>query len=111
VTEHGAHPARLDLTVHAGDPIDESIPVLDGAGAAVTLSGWTATAKAYDTAGAVLHDFAPAIVSNAIRVTATPAQTGAWAWQTYAARLVVTATPPAGAASPIAAGWIRFYPR
>jgi hypothetical protein len=44
-------------------------------------------------------------------VAATAAQTGGWAWQYYAARLVITATPPAGAPTPIAIGWIRFYPR
>jgi hypothetical protein len=80
MTELGAHPQRLDLTMHAGDPIDVAIPVLDSDGVSVSLSGWSAAAGAYDTGGAVLWDFTPTVVSNAIRVTATSAQTGSWAW-------------------------------
>jgi len=111
MTEIGRHPQRLDLTVHAGDPIDVGIPVYDTTGTAVTLSGWTAAAHALDVNGVVLWDFAPAIVANEIRVTATSAQTGAWAWSNYAVRFVVTATPAAGAPQPVTIGWIRFYPR
>jgi hypothetical protein len=111
VTELGSHPQRLDLTVHAGDPVDVAIPVYDSDDVSVTLSGWTVGAQALDANGTVLWDFTPTVVSNAIRVSATAAQTGGWTWQHYAARLVVTATPPAGAPSPIAIGWIRFYPR
>lgn len=96
--------------MHAGDPVDVAIPVYNTAGVAQSLSGWSASAKALDVAGQVLHDFAPSIVSDQIRVIATSAQTGAWAWQTYAARLVVTATPAAGAPLTITSGWIRFYP-
>jgi hypothetical protein len=111
VIEHGVHPQRLDLTVHAGDEIDESIPLLDGLGAEVSLAGWSVAARAEHVDGQVLYDFAPTIESNEIRVVATSAQTGAWTWPVYAARLVVTATPPSGAARTYAAGWIRFYPR
>jgi len=111
VTELGYHPQRLDLTVHAGDPVDEAIPVLDATAAIVPLAGWTAAAHAIDVNGTVLWDFAPTIVADRIRVAATPAQTATWAWQAYAARLVVTGTPPDGAPSPITVGWIRFYPR
>lgn len=109
--EHGYHPQRLDLIVHAGDPVDEAIPVLDGLGVEESLAGWFATAHAYHVDGTVLHNFNPTIVSDRIRVAATPAQTAAWTWPVYAARLVVTATPPAGAPIPIVNGWIRFYPR
>jgi hypothetical protein len=111
VTEIGRHPQRLDLTVHAGDPIDIAIPVLDSAGVAVSLTSWTCAAHVIDVNGTVLWDFTPSIVADEIRVAATAAQTGGWAWQYYAARLVITATPPAGAPTPIAIGWIRFYPR
>jgi hypothetical protein len=110
VTEIGFHPKRLDLTVHAGDPIDVSVAVLDGDGDAQNLDGWTVSARAIDpTGGAVLHDFAPTASAGSIRVQATPAQTGAWAWASYAARLVVAAAPPSGAASPVTLGWIRLY--
>jgi len=111
LTEHGYHPQRLDLTVHAGDPIDEAIPVLDGLGAAVSLAGWSATARAEQVDGTVLHTFTPSIVSDQIHVAATSAQTAAWTWPVYAARLTVTATPPAGSPFPLVQGWIRFYPR
>jgi len=110
MTEIGRHPQRLDLTVHAGDPIDVAIPVYDNTGAAVTLTSWTCAAHALDVNNTVLWDFAPTIVSNQIRVTATSAQTGGWTWTPYAVRLVVTATPPGEAAISIATGWIRFYP-
>jgi hypothetical protein len=109
VTVVGAHPARLDLDVHPGDPIDVGVPVVDAAGVAVSLAGWTAGATATDAGGAVLHNFAPAIVSDEIRVAATGAQTGVWLWSAYAARLVVTATPPAGSPVEVAVGWIRLY--
>jgi hypothetical protein len=110
VTEHGYHPQRLDLTVHAGDPIDEAIPVLDGLGAAVSLAGWSAAAVAETVDGTVLHTFTPTIVSDQIRVAATSAQTRAWNWSVYAARLTVTGTPPAGSPITLGSGWIRFYP-
>lgn len=111
ITEIGAHPQRLDLTVHAGDPIAIAIPVLDATGATEPLAGWAASAKIIDAGGTTLWDFAPTIVSDTIRVTATPAQTGSWAWQVYTARLVVTATPPSEGPVPIVLGWVRFYPR
>ena len=111
MTEFGVHPQRLDLTVHAGDPIAVAIPVLDSDGEAESLSGWTAAATVTTSDGQLLHDFAPSVASDLINVVATPAQTRAWAWSVYAGRLVITATPPAGAPSPIATGWIRFYPR
>jgi hypothetical protein len=109
MTQIGAHPQRLDLVVHAGDPIDVGIPVYDSSGATVTLSGWTASAHALDLNGTVLWDFTPSIVSNQIRLVATSAQTGAWSWSPYAVQLVVTATPAAGAPVPVTNGWIRFY--
>ena len=109
MTEFGAHPQRLDLTVHAGDPISISIPVIDSLGVAQSLSGWSASAQAVDASGAMLYDFAASIVSDTIRVAATPAQTGAWNWPGYAARLVVTGTPSGGSPTEIAVGWIRLY--
>lgn len=107
----GAHPTRLDLYVHAGDPIDFAVPVLDGAGVAQSLSGWTADATVTDPDGALLHDFAPVIADDQIRVTADSATTAAWTWTwPLAARLRVTATSPGGGPLPIATGWVRFYP-
>ena len=106
----GAHPARLDLVVHPGDPVDFTVPVLDDDAAAVDLSGWTVTARAAAPDGALLHSFTATGSSlGAVEVSATSAETSAWAWQPYAARLTVTVAPPAGAAIPIASGWVRLY--
>lgn len=110
MTVIGTHPARLDLYVHAGDPVDVGVPVLDSTGAAVTLTSWTASAQAQDVDGQVLYDFAPTIVDGQIQIAATSTQTAEWTWTPYAARLVVTATPPGGGPIPVATGWVRFYP-
>jgi hypothetical protein len=109
MTDIGAHPQRLDIYVHPGDPIAIAIPVLDSTGATESLSGWTAAATVKTPDGQLLHDFAPSIASDQIQVAATSQQTGAWAWSAYAARLTITATPPAGGAAEIATGWIRLY--
>lgn len=109
MTAVGYHPQRLDLYVHAGDPIDVAIPVLDSTGASQPLAGWQAGALAHHSNGVLLHDFVPEIVDNRIRVAATPAQTAAWQWPVHAARLVVTATPPSAGPVPITIGWIRLY--
>ena len=107
----GAHPTRLDLCIHPGDPIDVRVPVLDGAGATPNTwpTGWTAAAIATSPDGQLLWSFTPTFTSTAVEIAATPAETGTWAWTGYAARLVATVTPPGGAASEIAVGWIRLY--
>lgn len=107
----GAHPTRLDEVVHAGDPVDTLVAVLESDGDSQSLDGWTVVARALDpTSDAVLHTFTTTGVAGSIRITATPVETRAWSWTYYAVRLEVTAAPPAGAASPIANGWLRFYP-
>jgi len=109
VTVLGAHPARLDLVVHPGDPVDLLVPVLDGDGEAQDLSGWSVAAPATDPNGTVLHNFTTAISGTSVEVSASTAETRAWAWSGYAARLVVTGTPVAEAAVELAVGWIRLY--
>lgn len=105
----GAHPPRVDLVVHPGDPIDFTVPILDGLGVAQALSGWVAAATVTQTDGQVLYEFTPGIVGDVIQVTATPDVTAAWEWPVFAARLTITATPPGGAPSIVALGWIRLY--
>jgi hypothetical protein len=83
--------------------------VLDAAGVAQSLSGWTATATAKTPDGQLLWDFAPSIASDLVQVVATSQQTSAWAWPAYAARLIITATPSGGGPVPVALGWIRLY--
>lgn len=109
MTALGAHPARLDLYVHPGDPIDFGVPVLDAAGASVTISGWAVAATVTAPDGTLLHNFSPTVSSNQIRVAATSTQTAAWAWQVYAGRLLVTATPPGDGPVPVVSGWVRLY--
>ena len=111
MTVLGFHPARLDRAVHPGDPIAMTIPVLDGSGATPNTwpIGWAAAATVTAPDGAVLWTFTPTFTATAVEIAATPADTGTWAWTPYAARLVVTITPPGGAASEIAVGWIRLY--
>lgn len=109
MTVLGQHPARLDLYIHPGDPIDFGVPILDVADIAEDISGWTAAATVAASDGTLLHDFQPTIVSQQVRVTADPDVTAAWAWQVYAARLSVTATPPGSGPVPILAGWVRLY--
>lgn len=112
MTVLGAHPARLDLYVHPGDPVEFSESVLDGDGTAADLTGWAVAARASAPDGQLLHTFTatvPAPATGVIQVSATPDQTAAWSWPVYAGRLVVTATPPGGSAIPITTGWVRLY--
>jgi len=105
----GQHPQRLDLYIHPGDPIDFTVPVLDAAGAAQSLAGWAVAATATAPDGTALHTFTTSPSGTSIRVQATTAQTRAWLWSVYAARLVVTGTPVSEAAIELATGWIRLY--
>lgn len=111
MTVIGAHPARLDLVVHAGDPVAANVPVLEADNDPQALDGWTVRVQALDpTNDQVLHTFTTSTTGgSSVQITATPTETGAWQWTTYAARLVATVTPPAGAPSPITLGWVRFY--
>jgi hypothetical protein len=111
VTTVGTHPPRVDLTVHAGEPVDVSIPVLDGStGLAVsTLAGWTAAAQVRGTPdGPVLHTFAPTVEGTSVRVTASAAATAAWTFTT--ARWDVVLTDTAAVPHVLCAGWVRIYP-
>jgi hypothetical protein len=110
VTVLGTHPPRVDLTVHAGEPVDFTIPVLDAAGApVVSLTGWTAAAQIRATpAGPVLHAFTAAINGASARVTATPADTAAWGFTSAQWDLLLTA--PDSTPHILCAGWVRVYP-
>lgn len=105
----GQHPQRLDLYIHPGDAIDFTVPVLDAAGVAQDLTGWTVAATATGVDGTVLHVFTASISGTSILVTATTIQTAAWQWSGYAARLVVTGQPSGEAPAELTVGWIRLY--
>src|ERR1044072_8012860 len=109
MTVLGAHPARLDLYIHPGDPIDFGVPVLDGDGEAQDLSGWETAATVTAPDGTLLHTFSTSISDTSIRVQATTAETRAWLWSVYAGRVVVTGTPVSEAAVELATGWLRLY--
>lgn len=105
----GAHPTRIDIDVHAGEPVDFTVPVLDAAGVAQSLSGWSAAAQVRASAdGPVLHTFTTTIDGTAVRVTATAAATAAWTWPAGQWDLVLTS--PTSVPHVICAGWVRVYP-
>ncbi|MBV9919993.1 MAG: hypothetical protein JOY78_03935 [Pseudonocardia sp.] len=111
MTSLGAHPQRLDLYVHPGDPIDVSIAVLDGSGATPGTwpTSWAQAANITDADGALLWSFVPTTTSTAVVLSATSQATATWAWSAYAGRLVVTVTPPGGGPAPLALGWVHLY--
>lgn len=101
----------LDVTVHAGEPLDVSVPVLDAAGLPVALSGgWTATAQIrHNPRGDLLHTFTPAVEATSVRLTATAVQTRGWAdtWATPLAAWDVVLTDPAGTPHVLGPGRIQ----
>ena len=112
MTVLGAHPARLDLVVHPGDPVEFTESVLDDDGTAADLTSWAVAAVISAPDGQLLHTFTTTVPSPAtgvIQVAATSTETAAWRWPVYAGRLVLTATPPGGSAIPITTGWVRLY--
>ena len=89
--------------------------VLDGTGAAQSLSGWVLAATARGHAGLLLHTFTTAAVPAAgddpggVQVTASGAQTAVWAeWLVPVARWSLWLTPPASEPYLHAAGWVRL---
>lgn len=120
----GADPARIDIEVYAGEPLDFTVPVFDATGVAQDVTDWTLFAQARPSrSGLLLHTFTLAGVAptppiddddegdpGGVRVTATPAQTAAWAgWPVSVARWDLWLTPPAGEPSPFAEGWVRVH--
>lgn len=110
MTVIGAHPPRVDLVVHSGEPVDFTVPVLDDVGLPVTtLIGWTAAAQIRATPdGPILATFTATIVGVTVRITATKEQTVAWTF--VAAQWDLIMTSPTGTPSPLCAGWVRLYP-
>ena len=109
----GRHPDRVDLVVHAGDPIDLTVPVRDALGVLVDVTGWTATAVVLRHAGGqLLYAFTPALSAAGIRIEATGAETAAWpaAWPVHVAPLRISADHPSGEPIFRAAGWVHIYP-
>jgi hypothetical protein len=110
MTVIGKHPARVDLVVYAGEPVDFTIPVEDDGGAAVSnLSGWTAAAQVRgDPDGPQLAALTAAITGTNAQVTATPAATATWSFTSARWDLILTA--PDATPHVLCQGWVRVYP-
>jgi hypothetical protein len=64
-TTIGRDPARIDIDVNAGEPIDFTVSVLDATGAAQSLTGWTLTATVRrDANSPVLHTFTATVAPS-----------------------------------------------
>ena len=113
MTTVGTHPSRVDLAVHAGEPVDVTIPVLDGdTGLPVTsLNSWTVAAQVRAASGEpVLATLTAAVEGVTVRITATAAATAAWAWPSPSAQWDVVLTSPTAVPHVLCAGWVRLYP-
>lgn len=109
----GTHPLRLDLSVHAGDPVEHYIPVRGADGVLLDLTSWTATAVVLTPDGQPLPGGNLTITHDAtgLTVIASAADTTGWltAWPSYSPWRV-RATHPSGEPIFRAAGWVSLYP-
>lgn len=107
----GTHPLRLDLSVHAGDPVNHYIPVRDAAGTLLDLTAWSASCRVLTSERQLLAALTISHDATGLTVLATPAETLAWlgAWPTYSPWEIRAAHPDG---EPIfrAAGWVSLYP-
>lgn len=116
MTVIGTHPPRVNLTVHAGEPVDFTVPALNGdTGLPVaTLAGWTAAAqiRVNQQPGAqLLHNLTVAIEGVTVRVTATSAQTLTWtAWGKTSAPWDLILIDTTDTPHVLCAGRVRVYP-
>jgi hypothetical protein len=124
-TTIGRDPARIDIDVNAGEPIDFTVSVLDATGAAQSLTGWTLTATVRrDANSPVLHTFTAVAVApsgtpgtanydpGGVKITASGAQTALWTnWLVPSVRWTLWLTPPASEPYLHAAGWVRVTTR
>lgn len=111
VTTIGADPARIDIEVVAGEPVDFTVPVGDANGDAQDLTGWTLAAPIRATPDTpILASLTLTESAGSVRVTATGDDTAAWAgWRVPVARWALWLTPPASPPYPFAAGWVRVH--
>lgn len=107
----GTHPLRLDLSVHAGDPVEHYLPVRDAAGTLLDLTSWSTSCRVLKTDGTQLATLTITHDVTGLTVLATPAETLAWlgVWPTYSPWRIDAAHP---SGEPIfrAAGWVSLYP-
>lgn len=112
ITTVGRNPSRIDIEVDAGEPVDFTVPVLDGAGAAQPLSGWVLAATVRrDPASPVLDTFTATAETGGIRIYAPGEDTASWVgWPTLSAPWTLWLTPPASQPYLFAVGWVRVTP-
>jgi hypothetical protein len=108
VTTVGREPARVDVDVTPGEPLNFTVPVLDATGAVQPLAGWALSATVHRDL-AVLHVFTAAAVTGGVQNTASGAETALWVdWLVPVARWSLWLTPPASEPYLHAAGWVRL---
>lgn len=109
VTTVGADPARIDIEVYPGEPVDFTVPVPDASGVAQDVSLWTVSAQARAArSSSALHTFTLTPGASGVQVTVTEDETSAWgAWSVPVARWDLWVTPPGGDATPLVIGWVR----
>ena len=107
VTTIGGEPARIDLDIAPGEPVDFTQTWTDANGDPQDFTGWTLLARAYPPDSDVpLHTFTTTAAVGGIQVSED--DTAGWAdWTIPAARWTLWATSPAGQASLLISGWIR----
>ena len=105
VTTVGRDPARIDIDVTPGEPVDFTVPVLDAVGQPQPLAGWAIAATVPGR-----HVFtATDVGAGVVQVYASPEQTAVWAeWLVPSARWSLWLTPPASPPYLFAAGWVRL---
>ena len=106
----GRHPIRLDIMLHAGQPLEDVIPVYGGNGALLDLTAWEASAQVLHPDGKLLATIGVLKGPDGLTLKAEPAETRAWAvtWPLYSP-LRVYATHPAGEPIFAADGWFSLY--
>ncbi|MGL5910791.1 MAG: hypothetical protein ACRCZP_12360 [Phycicoccus sp.] len=111
MTTIGARVARVDLDVYGGQPVDVEIPVLDAAGVALPVAGWTGTAQVRAAPGGqLLHTLTLVLAGTTARVTATGSVTRAWcaSWPTASATWDLHLIDQGGLPHVLCAGWVRL---
>lgn len=108
----GTHPLRVDLSVHAGDPIDQYIPVRGADGVLLDLTSWSATAQVLTVARQPLGVISITHDATGLTLLADGTDTAGWlaaGWPTYSP-FEIRAAHPDGEPLFRTAGWLSLYP-
>ncbi len=107
----GTHPIRMDLIVHAGQPLRQVIPVYDAAGELLDLTQWAASAEVLGTSTPVLGEITLDHDDLGLTLRATGEQTLEWVtlWPGYS-QWRIRAAHPSGEPVFSTNGWLALYP-